>query len=88
MCNVLVKRKCLLVSWGVGLQALKFFLDLRMSLRANGIAFRFHGGEQIMAGIIKAEPLRRSYKTPSVRINYDLPLCGFRTQYLNMHILP
>ena len=35
-----------------------------MSLRTNEIAFKFHGGGQIMAGIIKAEPWRRSCKTP------------------------
>ena len=39
-----------------------------------------------MAGIINAEALRRSYKTPGVIMSHDLPLFGFRMQYIN--ILP
>ena len=50
MFNVLVKWKFQLVSWA-RLQSIKLFLDLRMSLRANEIAFKFHGEGQIMAGI-------------------------------------
>ena len=65
---MLVKWKCQLVSW-VRLQSLKLFLDLRMSLRAKEIAFRFPGGGQIMAGIVKGEPWKRSYKTPGVIIS-------------------
>ena len=86
MFNVLVKWKSQLVSW-VRLQSLKLFLDLRMSLRANEIAFKFHGGEQIMTGIIKTEPLRRSYKTPGVIISRDLPLFGFLMQHINIFSL-
>ena len=76
MFNVLVKWKFQLVSWA-RLLSLKLFLDLRMSLRANEIAFRYHGGGQIMAGIINAEPWRRCYKTSGVIISHDLPLFGF-----------
>ena len=84
MFNVLVKWKCQLVSWA-RLQSIKLFLDLRMSLRANEIAFKCGG--QIMAGIIKTEPLRRSYKTPGVIISHDLPLFGFRMQHINIFSL-
>ena len=86
MFNVLVKWKFQLVSWP-RLQSINLFLDLRMSLRANEIAFKFHGGGQIMVGIIKAEPLRRSYKTPGVIISHDLPLFGFRMQHINIFSL-
>ena len=75
-------------SWFPGLncmQSIKFFLDLRISLRANKIAFKCGG--QIMAGIIKTEPLRRSYKTPGVIISHDLPLFGFRMQLINIFSL-
>ena len=65
----------------VRLQSLKLFLDLRARVRANEISFRFHGGGQIMAGIINAEPWRRSYKKPSARISYDLPLCTMGPDY-------
>ena len=84
MFNVLVKWKFQLVSW-VRLQSLKLFLDLRMSLRANEIAFKFHGGGQIMAG--KTEPLRRSYKTPGVIISHDSSLFGFLLQHINIFSL-
>ena len=40
-----------------------------------------------MAGIIKTEPLRRSYKTPGVIISHDLPLFGFRMQHINIFSL-
>ena len=80
MFNVLVKWKFQLVSWA-RLQSIKLFLDLRMSLRANEIAFKFHGEGQILAGIIKAEALGRSYKTPGDIISHDLPLFGFRMQH-------
>ena len=86
MFNVLVEWKCQLVSLA-RLQSLKLFLDLRVSFRANDIAFKFHGEGQIMAGIIKAEPWRRSYKTSGVIISYDLPLFGFRMQHLNIFSL-
>ena len=77
----MVKWKFQLVSWA-RLQSIKLSLDLRMNLRANEIAFKCGG--QIMAGIIKTEPLRRSYKTPGVIISHDLPLFGFRMQYINI----
>ena len=86
MFNALVEWKCQLISLA-RLLSLKLFLDLRVSLRANEIAFKFHGEGQIMAGIIKAEPWRRSYKTPGVIISYDLPLFGFRMQHLNIFSL-
>ena len=73
MFNALVEWKCQLVSLARS-QSLKLFLDLWVSLRANEIAFKFHGEGQIMADIIKAEPWRRSYKTPGVIITYDLLL--------------
>ena len=41
-----------------------------MSLRTIEIAFKFHGGGKIMAGIIKAEPWRRSCKTPGYTYIY------------------
>ena len=40
-----------------------------------------------MAGIIKTEPLRRSYKIPGVIISHDLPLFGFRMQLINIFSL-
>ena len=76
MFNVLVEWKCQLVSLARS-QSLKLFLDLRVSLRANEIAFKFHGEGQIMAGIIKAEPWRRPYETPGDIISYDLLLFNF-----------
>ena len=77
----MVKWQFQLVSWA-RLQSIKLSVDLRMSLRANEIAFKCGG--QIMAGIIKTEPLRRSYKTPGVIISHDLPLFGFRMQHINI----
>ena len=86
MFNVLVEWKSQLVSLA-RLQSLNLFLDLLVSLRANEIAFKFHGEGQIMAAIIKAEPWKRSYKTPGVIISYDLLLFGLRMQHLNIFSL-
>ena len=55
----------------------KLLLDLRMSLRVNEIAFKFHGEGQIMVGIIKAKPWGRSYKTPSIIIINDFAAFWF-----------
>ena len=52
MFNVLVKWKCQLISWA-RLLSLKLLPDVRIKLRANEIAFKFHGEGQIMAGIVK-----------------------------------
>ena len=40
-----------------------------------------------MVDIIKAKPLRRSYKTPGVIISHDLLLFGFRMQHINIFSL-
>ena len=65
----------------------KLLPDLRMSLRVNEIAFKFHGEGQIMVGIIKAKPWGRSYKTPSIIIINDFAAFWF-SNATSYHILP
>ena len=65
----------------------KLLPDLRMSLRLNEIAFKFHGQGQIVVGIIKAKPWGRSYKTPRIIIIHDFAAFWF-SNATSYHILP